>query len=509
MAKRIYPNWCNCDWSQAHEDENDIDTYFSTMGALAGHEHLYVRIDGEEPTDISIQELFEYCQNGNLIPSRKSQIRFGEASLEVSALGKQSQEKSGMPDAPGVYSVTYIPEDVTYIGSTNCICKRVAEHKNMIEKTGGLDAGPNFGDTVTSNYRFDVLEITNDYIDAEKKYIESNVNININGLSQKFYNSITQKNRKRVYERPNLKVDLSRKQELIDLSDYDIKVLDIGNKWVKVKHIFKNDYRNTPAMMHIWYKEFDRSYCLSCTEDHPLWTGKSFTEAAKIKKGDFIYRADGLELEVTDVSWHWCSVDSYDIGTESGTFIGSGIMMHNCRTMIGYDRHGLGYKRVGRGNIFPTTIILPKLGIEYGICLGKRDVPDIEGFWKAFEDTLKLVEKSHIERFEIAKNQTVKAAPFMYDNGTIKGYDECQDNVYNALKHGTFAIGYIGIAEMCEALFGENHVHNDEVHKFALSVVSRINKFAKEASERNDLNFSCYATPKTKMFCGGFYSNVE
>jgi ribonucleoside-triphosphate reductase len=31
MSKRIYPNWCNCDWSQSHEDENNIDTYFSTI----------------------------------------------------------------------------------------------------------------------------------------------------------------------------------------------------------------------------------------------------------------------------------------------------------------------------------------------------------------------------------------------------------------------------------------------------------------------------------------------
>ena len=31
MSKRIYPNWCNCGWSQAHEDENNIDTYFSTI----------------------------------------------------------------------------------------------------------------------------------------------------------------------------------------------------------------------------------------------------------------------------------------------------------------------------------------------------------------------------------------------------------------------------------------------------------------------------------------------
>ncbi len=32
MSKRIYPNWCNCDWTQAHEDENNPDTFFSTMG---------------------------------------------------------------------------------------------------------------------------------------------------------------------------------------------------------------------------------------------------------------------------------------------------------------------------------------------------------------------------------------------------------------------------------------------------------------------------------------------
>lgn len=34
MSKRIYPNWANGDWSGAHEDVNDPDTVFSTMGWL-------------------------------------------------------------------------------------------------------------------------------------------------------------------------------------------------------------------------------------------------------------------------------------------------------------------------------------------------------------------------------------------------------------------------------------------------------------------------------------------
>lgn len=32
LSKRIYPNICNNDWTEAHEDPNDPDTIFSTMG---------------------------------------------------------------------------------------------------------------------------------------------------------------------------------------------------------------------------------------------------------------------------------------------------------------------------------------------------------------------------------------------------------------------------------------------------------------------------------------------
>lgn len=166
-----------------------------------------------------------------------------------------------------------------------------------------------------------------------------------------------------------------------------------------------------------------------------------------------------------------------------------------CRTLVGYDRHGLGYIRQGRGNNVPNTIILPKLGIEYGICLGKREKADLDGFWSAFEDALRICEKGLLERYEIIKKQSPKSAPFMYQNNTIKGARECDETVENAVKHNTLAMGYIGIAEMCQALFGKNHAQDEEVHAFALSVVKRINEYALEASERNDLNFSCYATP--------------
>lgn len=191
---------------------------------------------------------------------------------------------------------------------------------------------------------------------------------------------------------------------------------------------------------------------------------------------------------------NWCNCDwsqAHEDEENPDTYFST----MGCRTLVGYDRHGLGYVRQGRGNNVPNTIILPKLGIEFGICLGKHTEPDLKGFWDAFEETLKLTEKGLLERFEIMIEQSPKAAPFMYQNNTIQGARECKENVYNALKHNTLAIGYIGVAEMCVALFGKNHAEDKKVHEFALSVVKRINEFAAEASERNDLNFSCYATP--------------
>ena len=221
-----------------------------------------------------------------------------------------------------------------------------------------------------------------------------------------------------------------------------------------------------------------------------------YKQGTNANVGDPNYDMKQLDLESMSqrIYPNWCNCDwtqAHEDENNPDTFFAT----MGCRTLIGYDRHGLGYIRQGRGNNVPNTIILPKLGIEFGICLGKRNKPDLDGFWKAFEETLQLTERGLLERFEIMVRQSPKSAPFMYQNNTIQDARNCEKDVFNALKHNTLAIGYLGIAEMCQALFGKNHVHDADVHAFALSVVKRINEYAAEASERNNLNFSCYATP--------------
>lgn len=173
-----------------------------------------------------------------------------------------------------------------------------------------------------------------------------------------------------------------------------------------------------------------------------------------------------------------------------------------CRTLVGFDRHGMGYSKVGRGNVTPVTINLVKIGIKHGICLGEREEANIEGFWKELNELLELSATALVDRFKYICSQSAKSAPFMYKNKSMLGGEYNSETcIYDVMKHGSQAIGYAGIAEMCQALFGKDHGDDKDVHKFALSVVERMSKFAEEASERYDLNFGCYAAP-IESTCG-------
>lgn len=520
-ARRFFPNYLNLDSSFNKDDawnENDprrFEHEVATMGALAGHEHLYIKIGDGEPMDISIKDLFDLCKNNLDIIGRPSQIWYNKDKMNntLDPLNRIKQSKSNIPNQAGVYSITYLPEDVTYIGSSSSLSRRVAEHKCNIRKTGGIDAGAYFGDSNLENYEFKILEISDDYKNLEKKYIETIPNINFKGTKNKFYKNITQAYKNRIYNRPNFRQNLSFKQDLIDLYKLDIKVLDRDNKWVKIKHIFKNDKHNSPFMMHIFYKENDTELCLTCTEDHPLWNGNNFVRADNLKVGDKIYRADNKELEITDISWHWCTVDSYDIGTETGSFIGSDIIMHNCRTRVYENRFGP-KTSVGRGNLSFTTINFPKLAIEVSIEDGylikidngyvhnddKNRPEDQERRLSKFMD--KCYEMVHLvamqldERYQFQKQALAKQFPLLM-KGMWNGSENLkpEDTIESVINQGTLGIGFIGLAEALVALTGKHHAEDPNMQSFGLALIENLKIEANNMSEQYKHNYSILATP--------------
>lgn len=517
-ARRFFPNYLNLDstfnsdalWKKTdpHRYEHEV----ATMGAIAGKEHLYIKIGEDEPIDISIKDFFEYCKTGELKNYRPCQIFYNKQPLPALIGDKTIQSKSGIKVQSGVYAITYIPEDITYIGSSKNLSRRIDEHKSNIKLSGKIDAGINPADRDLNNYKFEVLEYCDDYKSAEKTYIETTANVNFKGSSSRYYKVVNTKFNNHLISRPNFRQDLKYKQELIDLEERNIKVLDRNNQWTKIKHIFKNDKHNSPFMMHIYYIEHDKEFCLSCTEDHPLYTGDGFTRADQLSVGDTIYRADGMGLKISRISWHWCTMDSYDIGTATGSFVGSDIIMHNCRTRVYENRFG-DKTSIGRGNLSFTTINLPKIAMEIAIedgFLKKTDTGyEINNtttesdnnrrchkFIKILKEKIDLAGRQLDERYQFQRKALAKQFPLLM-SGMWNGSEKLNSNdeVEDIINQGTLGVGFIGLAEALIALTGKHHGESDESQQMGLHIIQFMKQCVDTLSTRYNHNYSVLATP--------------
>lgn len=566
MSKRIYPNWCNGDWSQAHEDETDPDTFFSTMGCVEGNEIITYRFNDNlyvESFKRMWNRLSDYFEIKQQIKNNDAHLYLDVSDVEIydSEKGfvnvkrvvrnnnskwlnvKISHGRSLLCTLDHPFSTNrgrVLAEslkvgDVVKINTRQYSEEKVSFDKNEAWLLGFILCKGSYNETVSSSIAFDTEnDIEKAYIDRMKECFNSDVKVIeslrgtkgtykdlvsvgsvthiIDYLSTKF-EGLTKMSRHIPNEvfSWNYEAKLSFLAGMIDADGYinstthggSIVQLGSINKELALQQMALAQSLNMPcAVYQNHYSKTNPNTIRYRIEFVPTNDLISFIISQK-KLNNYIENKTNrtfTEAEIDSVEMVESRADySYDVETESDHFEVSGIYSHNCRTLIGYDRHGLGYIRQGRGNNVPNTIILPKLGIEFGICLGERTKPDLEGFWKAFDETLYLCEKGLLERFEIMIKQSPKSAPFMYFNNTIQDARMCKTNVYNSLKHNTLAIGYLGVAEMCQALFGKNHVEDKEVHRFALSVVKKIHDFAKEASDRNNLNFSCYASPAENL----------
>lgn len=160
-----------------------------------------------------------------------------------------------------------------------------------------------------------------------------------------------------------------------------------------------------------------------------------------------------------------------------------------CRTYNGYDINGFGQLKDGRGNICPVTIILPTLAMESG--------RDVEKFMELLDKKLFEAKDMLIERFEYICSQNPASAKFMYENGVMAGYVP-EEGIRSALKHGTLAIGQIGLAETLELLIGKNQCHPEGM-ALAKKIESHIRQRCDEFKKQYKLNFGNYYTPAENL----------
>lgn len=171
-----------------------------------------------------------------------------------------------------------------------------------------------------------------------------------------------------------------------------------------------------------------------------------------------------------------------------------------CRTANGWDINGFGQLKDGRGNICPTTIILPTLAMEakeYWENSPSGDDSPVEAFMDLLDKKIHEAKDSLIERFEWICSQDSDSAKFMYENGLMAGYIS-EEGIRSALKHGTLALGQIGLAETLEILIGCN-----QTKEKGMELAKRIEQLFKdrcaEFKQEYKLNFGVYYTPAENL----------
>ena len=194
----------------------------------------------------------------------------------------------------------------------------------------------------------------------------------------------------------------------------------------------------------------------------------------------------------------WSGNAGYDVNDPTTYFSTMG-----CRTANGWDVNGLGQQKDGRGNICPVTIILPTLAMEAReeilscIDIAHDEETIIQGFMNLLNKKIHEAKDMLIERFEWICSQNPKSAKFMYENGLMAGYNP-EEGIRSALKHGTLAIGQLGLAETLQILVGCDHTEEK-----GMELAKRIEQLFKdrcaEFKETYKLNFGVYFTPAENL----------
>ena len=196
----------------------------------------------------------------------------------------------------------------------------------------------------------------------------------------------------------------------------------------------------------------------------------------------------------------WSGNAGYDVNDPRTYFSTMG-----CRTANGWDINGLGQLKDGRGNICPVTIILPTLAMQAKEYVMQNSQPfseDLEGqtvdkFLEILDQKIHEAKDMLIERFDWICSQDPSSAQFMYENRLMEGYIP-EEGIKSALKHGTLAVGQLGLAETLQILIGCDHTTKEGM-ELAKKIEELFKVRCSEFKEEYRLNFGVYYSPAENL----------
>ncbi|MGC7590680.1 anaerobic ribonucleoside-triphosphate reductase [Bisgaard Taxon 46] len=170
-----------------------------------------------------------------------------------------------------------------------------------------------------------------------------------------------------------------------------------------------------------------------------------------------------------------------------------------CRSFLGaYNKNGQEVHD-GRNNLGVVSLNLPRVAIE-----AKGDE---KRFYQLLDERLAIAKKALMTRIARLENTKARVAPILYMEGACGVRLKADDNVAQIFKNGraSISLGYIGIHETINALYGHSHIYDDEMlrHK-GIAIVEYLSKAVQTWKQETGYAFSLYSTPSENLcdrFC--------
>lgn len=191
---------------------------------------------------------------------------------------------------------------------------------------------------------------------------------------------------------------------------------------------------------------------------------------------------------IEKVSLHTTNKYSYDVTTESDMFDVSGIISHNCRSMLTpyYDEEG-NHKSFGRLNLGVISLNIPYIALES---------KDEEDFFTRLDKYTRMVCDEQIRICDRIAEEPTERAPILWNYGAVARLpknSKIGDLIKTHKGYATVSVGYTGLAEAVYR-FGIEYV-SEEGKEFGMRIVNAINKVIMEYRANTMYDFSLYGTP--------------
>ena len=170
-----------------------------------------------------------------------------------------------------------------------------------------------------------------------------------------------------------------------------------------------------------------------------------------------------------------------------------------CRSFLGAYEENNQLIHDGRNNLGVVSLNLPRIALEAQ--------GDEQQFYALLKERLEIAKKALMTRIARLENTKARVAPILYMEGACGVRLKADDNVAQIFKNGraSISLGYIGIHETINALFGGKHIYDDaQLREKGIEIVRFLSEKAAQWKEETGYAFSLYSTPSENLcdrFC--------